>query len=414
MIYDIVIVGAGPVAISLGLRLGAAGFRTALVGPAPQAQLGREFDAQHYDPRVFALSPASVQFLEQSRLWAGVDTSRVAAITQMQVSNPRGQWLGLSQEDVPAGPDGRLQALASMVEHANLLQAAANAMKFAALTHLAGLAQDIEIAEDVACVRTDDGQEIRARLVVGADGAQSLVREAAAIQVTRAQYDQSAVVANFVSKGADHASLEFGVAYQWFTGTAVLALLPLPCHLGQGRRFSIVWSCAPSLAQQLQVDQSNLLANLQAEIALHDPALAALLSGFELESEVASFPLALQMAERMVSKRIALVGDAAHVVHPLVGQGMNLGFGDAAALFDVLSQREPLRDLGDDMLLRRYARQRAPAIAAMRLTTDGLAKVFDEQLSSRHPIGAAVRDAGWRAIESLPWIKKQMLTHAMR
>jgi 2-polyprenylphenol 6-hydroxylase len=129
---------------------------------------------------------------------------------------------------------------------------------------------------------------------------------------------------------------------------------------------------------------------------------------------VASFPLALQIADKMVGARVALVGDAAHVVHPLVGQGMNLGFGDAAALFSVVSQREPLRDLGDEMLLRRYARQRAPAIAAMRMTTDGLAKVFASGLSTRHPFAAAMRDAGWRAIEATPWIKKKMLTHAMR
>jgi 2-polyprenyl-6-methoxyphenol hydroxylase-like FAD-dependent oxidoreductase len=223
------------------------------------------------------------------------------------------------------------------------------------------------------------------------------------------------LVANFVSKtGAANTALEAGTAYQWFTGTAVLALLPLPSTLGDGRRFSIVWSCAPDQARNLQSDETLLLEKLQAEIALHDPALAAVLSGFELESELATFPLALQMAERMVSARVALVGDAAHVVHPLVGQGMNLGFGDAAALFSVVSEREPLRDLGDDMLLRRYARQRAPAIAAMRLTTDGLAKVFEQERSARHPVAAAVRDAGWRAIESLPWIKKQMLTYAMR
>jgi 2-polyprenylphenol 6-hydroxylase len=412
MIYDIAIVGAGPVAISLGLRLGAAGFRTALVGPALEAQA--PLHAEHYDPRVFALSAASVEFLEQSRLWAGVDTARVAQIRQMQVSNPRGQWLGLTEDHAPAAADGAQRPLASMVEQTNLLQAAANAMKFAALTQVPGLAQELEISQDVACVRTAEGREIQARLVVGADGANSMVREAAGITVSRSEYRQSALVANFVSKSSACAALEAGTAYQWFTGNAVLALLPLPSALGEGRRFSIVWSCTPEVAQALQFEESLLLAKLQAEIALHDPALAAVLSGFELESAVASFPLALQMAQSMVSSRVALVGDAAHVVHPLAGQGMNLGFGDAAALFATVSQREPLRDLGDEVLLRRYARQRAPAIQAMRLTTDGLAKVFDQELSARHPVGAALRDAGWRAIESLPWIKKQMLTHAMR
>jgi len=128
------------------------------------------------------------------------------------------------------------------------------------------------------------------------------------------------------------------------------------------------------------------------------------------------FPLRLIDVDRLISQRVVLIGDAAHVVHPLAGQGMNLGFGDVAALLDVLRGREPFRDLGDPLLLRRYERARREAIAAMRLTTDGLQRLFDPDAGPALPgiLKALVgmREIGWRLAASSSWLKRRLIAHA--
>jgi len=128
------------------------------------------------------------------------------------------------------------------------------------------------------------------------------------------------------------------------------------------------------------------------------------------------FPLRLIEVDRLCQQRVVLVGDAAHVVHPLAGQGMNLGFGDVKALLDVLAAREPFRDLGETLLLRRYERARREAVAAMRVTTDGLQRLFDPESEPALPgvlrplVG--LRETGWRLVASSPWLKRRLIAHA--
>src|SRR5690606_34231094 len=201
-----------------------------------------------------------------------------------------------------------------------------------------------------------DGSELSARLVVAADGADSRVREAAGIDAARKDYGQLGVVANF-SCARPHRN----IARQWFMRESVLALLPLP-----GERVSMVWSIEEARARALMdLSPSGLAA------AVSDATHEAV-GRLEPLTPPAAFPLRLQRVERLVRARVALVGDAAHNIHPLAGQGVNLGFRDAGALAAVLAGRGPHQDCGDRALLRRYERARREDVVLMQGVTDGL------------------------------------------
>jgi len=200
-------------------------------------------------------------------------------------------------------------------------------------------------------------------------------------------------VANFAC-GRPHR----GTAYQWFRKDGVLAYLPLP-----GARMSMVWSTPDEHAGELLALAPNILCERVAE------AGRGALGDLEILTPPAAFPLQLLVAEHIVAPRIALVGDAAHVVHPLAGQGVNLGFGDARALVEVLRAREPFRDCGELALLRRYARSRAEAVLAMRRVTDGLQRLF----SARGRLISGVRNAGLNFTDRMPVLKNLLVRQAL-
>ena len=236
-----------------------------------------------------------------------------------------------------------------------------------------------------------DGRELRARLVVGADGARSFVREQAGMAASASAYAQSAIVANFACERPHR-----GVAYQWFQGGPVLALLPLP-----GERVSMVWSTA----------EAERLMDLDAQDLCREVGRAAggVLGELRLLCAPRAFPLQRLAAQRMVAPRVALVGDAAHVVHPLAGQGANLGLQDARELAAVLAAREPQRDPGDLPLLRRYERARAADILAMDATVHGLHRLF---ASGARPV-MRLRNAGLNLTDRLPVLKNLLMRRAM-
>jgi ubiquinone biosynthesis UbiH/UbiF/VisC/COQ6 family hydroxylase len=244
-------------------------------------------------------------------------------------------------------------------------------------------------------LRLEGGRTISARLIVGADGVHSWTREQAGIAGVPRAYGQSGVVANFAVERAHR-----GRALQWFLRDgSVLAWLPLP-----GRRISIVWSAPSELAGQL--------------LALDAPELAARVAvagGHELGAltaitPAAAFELSFLKLPAVVGERLALVGDAAHGVHPLAGQGVNLGFGDAAALAAILGARGPVRDAGAAILLERYARRRAGPVLAMQLVTDGLVRLFDV----RSPWLRVLRNRGMRAVGALGMVKRLLAQPALR
>ena len=209
--------------------------------------------------------------------------------------------------------------------------------------------------------RARDGRCLSARLVVGADGVHSWVRREASIAREPRAYGQTAVVANFA---AEHAHR--GRAFQWFVdGQGVLAWLPLP-----GRRISIVWSAPDAVAQELLALDAAALAQRVATGG------GRVLGELALITRAAAFPLSFLKLESPVGPRLALVGDAAHVVHPLAGQGVNLGLGDAATLAAVLKAGVAVGDVGASILLERYARKRALPVLSMQMVTDGLVRLF--------------------------------------
>ncbi len=207
-------------------------------------------------------------------------------------------------------------------------------------------------------------------------------------------YGETAVVANFDTE-AEHGN----VARQWFRADGVLAWLPLP-----GRRISIVWSAPDAVAAELAaLGPDDLAARVRA-------AGASALGELRLASRVASFALRLVRVERTVAPGVALVGDAAHGVHPLAGQGVNLGFQDARVLAGEIERRSPLERPGDLRVLRRYARARREDVSAMQFVTDGLDRLF----TARSPGASWLRNAGIGLVDSQSWVKGALVERAMR
>jgi ubiquinone biosynthesis UbiH/UbiF/VisC/COQ6 family hydroxylase len=239
-----------------------------------------------------------------------------------------------------------------------------------------------------------DGAEISAPLIVGADGVHSWVREQAGMEVTGKSYHQSGVVANFsTEKPHGH------IARQWFLPDSILAWLPLP-----GNRVSMVWSLNDDAAKQLLALDAETLATKVAEAGKH------VLGELKLITPAAAFSLSLSKAKTLVKPHVALVGDAAHAVHPLAGQGVNLGFQDARVLAEILAARAKHESCGDYALLRRYERARKEDIMAMQWTTDGLQQLF----AASSPMVKRLRNMGLAAVNRQSWLKRQLIRHAMR
>jgi len=248
---------------------------------------------------------------------------------------------------------------------------------------------------DRSSVRLADGTLLSGRLVVGADGLRSWTRNQAGMGGELRPYGQTAVVANFATELAHH-----GRAWQWFQPDgSILAWLPLP-----GRRLSIVWSAPESRAQQLLALTDGELAEAVAA------AGGSVLGRLELLTARASFPLTFMRPASPVAPRLALIGDAAHGVHPLAGQGLNLGYGDVEALARALRERGPIGDPGSLLLLGRYARARALPTLAMQAVTDGLWRLFN----ARQAFPGFVRNRGMPMLNRWPMVKSILMQPAMR
>ena len=381
---DIAIIGAGLVGASLAAALAPSGLSVALVEPRAPAVPG---DA--WDSRIYAVSPGSAAFLADVGAWQGVDAHRTERVETMRIfgDEPSARLQFSAYE---AG----LRELAFIAEGGRLQSALWQCVSLAPHVRIFCLAKCEALLQhtDYAEVVLDGGTTLRAKLVVGADGAQSWVREQAGIKVIAHDYAQSAVVANFAC-GLPHQ----GTAYQWFRPDGVLALLPLP-----GNRVSMVWSTSETQAQELLALDTVALA--QRVSVASDGVVGAL----NVITPAAAFPLRLQRVGEFVKPRLALVGDAAHNVHPLAGQGVNLGFRDARELAAVLCDRGAQSDCGDYALLRRYERARKEDVLSMQLATDGLQKLF----ASKAVWLSRARNLGMRVVASQPFIKNLLVKHA--
>ena len=391
---EICIVGNGAIAKTAALGFAQAGHSvTVLVpaaGAAPAAPAGGD---QPWDARVYALNHTAHTLLSSLKVWGALDASRVAPVDTMVVGGDGAQPGGLAFDAFGA----HVGALAWIVEDRNLNQALDAALKFAPKVQIvSGRAVSLAADEHGATVALEDGTSIRAALVVGADGGQSWVRGQCDIGIDYRSYHQRAIVTNFSCEKPHH-----GAAFQWFTGTeGIVALLPLP-----GERVSLVWSAPDALADTIMNESLGELAVRLSVLA--DDKLGTLRP---LQPEVVKdLPLALIRPHTIVAPRVALVGDAAHVVHPLAGHGMNLGFADVADLLTAVAGREDQRSIGDERVLARYARSRKEDILLMQLATDGLARLFATNLE---PVRIA-RNLGLNLLDKLPMLKRRLMSHAM-
>lgn len=383
---DIVVIGGGPVGLSLACSLAGSGLRLALIEPQPPPRAAK---GASWDSRVYALSPGSAAFLERCGAWQRLPEERLTRVEGMRVhgDDPRA-CLEFSAYD--AG----LRELAFIVEARELQRALWGASRDQELrTHCPANWRSLDIGPDCVAVDLEDGDRLAARLVVGADGAQSRVRALAGIAVKPTDYGQLGVVANFSCERAHE-----GVAFQWFMRDGVLALLPLP-----GNRVSMVWSVAAERGRRLLEMPDAALA---AEV---DSACRGALGALRVITRAAGFPLRLQRVTQFTKPRVALVGDAAHNVHPLAGQGVNIGFRDARGLAEVLAGRGPQRDCGDYALLRRYERARQEDVLTMQLTTDGLQKLFNNDVVWL----AGARNLGLTLLNGQPLLKNFLVHRAV-
>ncbi len=386
MEFDVIINGGGVVGSAFALALRESGLKAALIAAHPP-----EPPDMRWDSRVYALSPGSAAFLDACGAWTHLAAERVTRIEDMRIfGDDAAAELGFSAYE--AG----LHELAHVVEHGRLqsaLSTALQGMDDAIAVFSPASCSALTISDHGVALELQEGRCLHARLIVGADGAESWTRAQAGIAVTQYVYHQAGVVANFRA-----AEPHRETAFQWFRPDGVLALLPLPDN-----HVSMVWSTAEAHAERLMDMAPGALAE---EVAA---ASRGMLGALDSITPAARFPLRLQRVRNLVRPRLALIGDAAHNVHPLAGQGLNLGLRDARELADTLAKRAPHIDCGDYYLLRRYERARREDILAMQLTTDGLQKLFS---SDDRWLGRA-RNFGLRMTDRQSRLKNLLVQRAV-
>ncbi len=393
MEFDVVIIGGGLVGASLAAALKPSGLSLGLVEGQPMPADAET--AVGWDSRIYAITPGNAAFLATCGAWQNLDFGRVQAVERMRVFGDDPEFGKERAElDFSAYQIG-VPELTFILENRLLLAALWRELRrqdnltLLQPARCAGLTWDA----DAARLQLEDGREIRAKLIVGADGRDSWVRQQAGITASPTPYQQHGVVANFTAEKAHR-----GTAFQWFQPDGILALLPLPGHM-----VSMVWSVSPEKASALlALPPGELCAEVAA--ASHHT-----LGELQLVTPPAAFPLRVLNLPHIAGPRLALVGDAAHNVHPLAGQGVNLGFRDARELAQVLLQRGAQTDCGNAHLLRRYERARREDILSMQLTTDALKHLF----VNRNPLLRSVRNLGLAFTNRFTPLKKLLARHAL-
>lgn len=380
--FDILIVGAGLAGASLACALAATSLRIGVIDArAPHR-------AEGWDSRVYALSQASTAFLEELKIWPRLDAERIARVERMEVFGDAGGAIDFSAWD--AG----LDALAWISEAGPIaLELWETLRRQARLTLIEGEHPGaLEFLPDQARLTLADGRTLTSRLVVAADGADSWVRATAGLEARITPYDELGVVANFTTERPHR-----DTARQWFREDGILAWLPLP-----GNRISMVWSAPNARAEELLALAPDALAERVAEAGGH------CLGKLETLTSATAFPLRLIRVPTIVAPRLALIGDAAHAIHPLTGHGINLGFQDAKVLADVLGALPDHRDCGELPVLRRYARARAEEVRLMQTATHMLNQLF----RPTHPLLARLRNAGMSLTSRIPVAKTVLIRYA--
>ncbi len=377
--YDIAIVGGGLTGAALALALADTPYRVALLEARPP-----RLPEEAWDARVYAFSPGNVAWLRRLGGWD--EPLRAQPVHGMRIA---GDAAGRLEFDaLQAG----LPELAWIAENGRLQYALWQALR---------RAQHVSVIEARPCsvvwgegrhgLMLADGRRIEADLLVGADGANSWLREQAGIAVDFTDYHQSGVVANFTCEQAHR-----GIARQWFREDGILAYLPLP-----GRRISIVWSTAEDdVADRLALAPDDFATEVAA-------AGAQVLGRLQPLTPAAAFPLKRRRSQEWVRPGLVLIGDAAHTVHPLAGQGVNLGFHDCRLLAEMLATGGNPGEIGR---LQRYALRRMEDVVSMQFATGGLKGLFN----TSDPLLRSLRNSGLGFTNGQDWLKQALLRHAIK
>jgi 2-octaprenyl-6-methoxyphenol hydroxylase len=384
---ELLIAGGGLNGLLLGIACAGAGLGVALVDREnPAALLGQGFDG-----RSSAIAYGSQQVLSALGLWPRI-AAEAEPILEIRVADDNAP-LFLHYDHRELGTDA---PLGWIVENRVLRRALLeHARSLPTLAFLAPLEVDgVDTSPFVAEAALSDGRRLTARLVAAADGAGSLLRRAAGIRTVEWRYPQIAIVTT-VRHDRPHA----GIAVEHFLPAGPFAILPMT-----GNRSSIVWTERVELA-------AGLIALPDAAFAME---LAARFGDFlgvvEPIAPRWAYPLQLMLAERYVGQRLALVGEAAHVIHPIAGQGLNLGIRDVAALAEIVIDARRLGlDIGDDLLLRRYQQWRRLDALLLAAVTDSLNRLFSNSLAPLR----LVRDLGLAAVDRVPPLKRFLMRDAM-
>lgn len=376
--FDVVVVGGGLTGTALALALSGSAHRVALLEPQPPRPPTADWDS-----RIYAFSPGNVAWLKRLGAWQA--PLRAEPICQMRIFGDAGGRLSMDALDTG------LPELAWIAENGRLQYALWQAAREqGGVDLIEGVAEAVAWGEQTHTLLLADGRRISARLLVGADGARSWLRRQAGIAVDEEDYGQSGVVANFETERPHR-----GIAYQWFRKDGVLAWLPLP-----GRRISIVWSSRNADVPDRLAMPGETFARRVAEAGGH------VLGALRPITPQAAFPLKRRRAREWVRPGLALVGDAAHTVHPLAGQGVNLGFRDCRALAHALSGGG---NPGDISRLQAYALRRVEDVASMQFATGGLKGLFNNDAA----LLEWMRNTGLSLTDRQEWLKQALMRHAI-
>ena len=391
--YDLVVVGGGAVGATFAaLAVRQAGLPAARVAVIERDRPPPWVPGEAYDLRVFALSRASARILAAAGAWDAIAAARVSPYERMRV------W---HESMPPFGNDTLVFDAAELGEpnlgyivEGRLIQTALHAsLEALGVTVVPASVESLALAPDTAVVVFGE-RRLTARLLVGADGGRSRVRELAGLAATTRDYHQQAIVAN-VTTAKPHEE----TAWQRFLGYGTLAFLPLA-----NGQCSIVWSVGNDRAAELRTLS---VPEFERELTA---ALDGALGEVRLASGRVSIPLAATRAEHYVLERCALIGDAAHTVHPLAGQGVNLGFLDAATLTDVLAEaRDEREDPGALRLLRRYERRRRPQNELMSRAMSG----FNDFLAMGQGPAAQIARRGMGMVNRMGPVKRVLAERAL-
>jgi len=388
---DILIVGGGLNGPALALALAQTGFTVTVIDALPQASL----QGESFDGRGYALARASQLLLQQIGVWQHVGDSNAQPMLEIKVTDghagqgPSPFFMHFDHAEIEDGPMGY------MVEDRFLRRALITAMeaepRITLINQRRVEAQEVDASG--VTLTLDGGDTLRGRLVIGSDGRKSGTAERAGIKRSGWDYGQTALVCAIAHEKPHH-----GIAHQFFMPPGPLAILPLP-----GNRSSIVWSESTATAQAIQaLDDDGYIEALR-------PRFGDFLGDIKLAGKRFTYPLNLTIANAFVDERMALVGDAAHGMHPIAGQGLNAGLRDVGALAQVLTEAARRgEDFASSLVLQRYQEWRRFDVATLAAATD----VFNRLFSNDNPVLRLGRDIGMGIIGSLPGLRRSFVREA--